>query len=212
MTFLPRWLSRSLARGLRAGSGRRGPYARGTMEPSAPHHRRRFCIAVAGCAAAPVLAANAPGDAATKADYLYRFLGFVEWPARTFADAEAPQVVALMRADDVAAALEQRLAARGAAPGNRRVVVRRVTAGDALYGVHLLHIGRGARPLEPALLPALPILVVTDAPTGMPDYAAVNFVSVDRRVRFEASPAAAARAGLKLSARLLAVTARVIAP
>ena len=169
---------------------------------------------VLACCLAPLaaLAIEPLTEAAVKADYLYKFLGFVEWPADAHAGPDAPHVVAVLRADEVATALEQRVAARHAAPGSRPVVVRRVTAQDALYGVHLLHLGRGARPTDAALLRAMPMLVVTDAPTGMPDYAAVNFVSVDRRVRFEASPAAAERAGLKLSARLLAVTARVINP
>jgi hypothetical protein len=187
-----------------------------TVEPHARRRGRRSWIARAGWLAAGCLALTAApvraGEAATKADYLWKFLGYVEWPAGTYASPDTPHVVAVLRADDVLAELERLAAGRGAAPGNRRVVVRKVLADDPLAGVHLLHVGRGARPPDPALLRLRPVLVVTDSPAGMPDYAALNFVTVDRRVRFEAAPVAAERVGLKLSARLLAVTARVVAP
>ena len=51
------------------------------------------------------------------------------------------------------------------------------------------------------------MLVVSDK--GLADGAMLGFVIVDGRVGFEASPAAAAQAGLKLGARLLAVAERV---
>jgi len=190
-----------------------------TKKMSVQRSGRRFWVSMAGWLAAGWLAAGGPaqamevaGDAAIKADHLYKFLAYVEWPAGAFAGPQAPQVVAVLNADDVLAELEVLAAGRAAAPGNRRVVVRRAAPGDALADVHMLHIGRGARPADPALLRTRPLLVVTDSPTGPPDYAALNFVTVDRRVRFEASPAAAERVGLKLSARLLAVAARVSAP
>ena len=53
---------------------------------------------------------------------------------------------------------------------------------------------------------------IPDQPAGLPFYAALNFVLVDRRVRFEASVRAAERAHLKLSARLLEVAERVVLP
>lgn len=174
------------------------------------------CLATGGPGRAGAQArapALPPDDAAVKADYVQKFLGYVDWPASAYAGPDAPHVVAVLRADDVLGALEQ-LAAGGRSGGarTRPLVVRRVAAGDALAGVHVLLVGRGARPADAALLRAQPTLVVTDTPTGLADYAMLNFITVDRRVRFEAAPAAAERAGLKLNARLLAVAARVSAP
>jgi hypothetical protein len=54
-----------------------------------------------------------------------------------------------------------------------------------------------------------PVLLVTDHPGALDDGSAVNFLIVDRRVRFEISLAAAQRAGLKVSSELLAVAAHV---
>lgn len=180
--------------------------------------RRRFCLwSLVGCLAVVGVAARAAdslaSDARVKADYLHKFLGFVQWPAGAQAGPDAPHVVAVLGADEVLAELKQLAAARGPVqPGGRPVEVRRVAPGDALQGVHLLHVGRGVQLRAPEALRTWPLLVVTDSRTGLPDWAMVNFVDVDRRVRFEVSQQAAERAGLKLSARLLAVAVRVVAP
>ncbi len=200
-----------------AGAGPR-PGRAYVQPPSIQPPRRRFCLqCLIGCLAVAGAGARAAdhraGEARVKAEYLHRFLGFVRWPAGAHAGPQAPHVVAVMGADDVLDELLRLSAARGpVSPGRRPVVVRRVAAGDPLQGVHLLHVGRGARPGLPEALRAWPLLVVTDASTGLPDWAMVNFVTVEQRVRFEASPQAAERAGLKLSARLLAVAVRVVAP
>ncbi|HEX6997182.1 MAG TPA: YfiR family protein [Gammaproteobacteria bacterium] len=54
-----------------------------------------------------------------------------------------------------------------------------------------------------------PVLTVSDAPDGLERGAMVNFQLVGERVRFEVSLAAAQRAGLVLSSRLLASALRV---
>ena len=54
------------------------------------------------------------------------------------------------------------------------------------------------------------VLVVTDAPDGLKAGAAIDFVHIDGRLRFEASPAAARRADLQLGSNLLSVAARVV--
>jgi hypothetical protein len=53
------------------------------------------------------------------------------------------------------------------------------------------------------------MLVVTDAPGALRDGSMINFQVVDQRVRFEISLAAAERAGLELSSRLLAAAMSV---
>ena len=150
-------------------------------------------------------------EASVKAAYLYKFLAYVDWPPATFPAGDSPQVIGVIGADAVHAELRQLVASRPAP--TRPLVVRRLAPGDSLDGLHVLYVGRAARPGQVA--PALagrPVLVVTDAPSGLADGGALNFVIVDGRVRFEAAPAAAERGGLKLSARLLAVAERVVQP
>ena len=53
------------------------------------------------------------------------------------------------------------------------------------------------------------VLVVTADPSGLHPGSALNFVTVERRLRFEASLAEADREGVKLSSRLLGVAIKV---
>jgi len=183
-----------------------------TRRPIGRARRWLIGLAATGLLAA-ALAANtveAP-EASVKAAYIYKFLPYVDWPPASFANADAPQVIGVMSADAVLAELEQLVAGRRV--NGRALIVRKVAAGDALEGIHVLYLGRGTR--APAVMPQVAgkaILVITDAPAGLAEGGALNFILVDGRVRFEAAPAAAERSGLRLSSRLLAVAERVVSP
>jgi hypothetical protein len=156
----------------------------------------------------PAVAASL--EAGVKAAYLYKFTGFVEWPPRAFASAETPIVIGVIDNADVLAELTQVLVGRSI--HNRSLQARRVTPGDSLAGVHVLYVP------SPDAVPqgwlasahAQPLLLVTDQPDGLASGGMLNFRLQDGRVRFEASVAAAERAGIRLSARLLAVAERVV--
>lgn len=175
---------------------------------------RRLVLAAA--AATALAGLGGPAGAGTledsvKAAYLVQFLGYVEWPADHFARADAPFVIGVADADGVFDELQQVLPGRRVA--GRPLRAHRVEAADALADVHLLFVGRSLTRLRPSWLATLrqrPVLLVTESSDGPAlDGAALNFLLVDGRVRFEASARAAERAGLKLSARLLAVAERV---
>ena len=162
---------------------------------------------------APVLAALPAAratpqatEAGVKAAYLVKFLSYVEWPAGSLASPQTPQVIGVLGADAVLAELQQVLASRPA--GARPLRARRLVPGAPLDGVHVLHVGHGKLP--PPQPAGRPLLVVSDVPEGLPEGSALNFITMGRRVRFEAAPQVAERAGLKLSARLLAVAERVV--
>ena len=54
-----------------------------------------------------------------------------------------------------------------------------------------------------------PILVVTESENGIDGGAVINFIEVDRNLRFEISLNAADRSGLRINSALLSVAARV---
>jgi YfiR/HmsC-like len=155
--------------------------------------------------------AQAPLEASVKAAYLYKFLAYVEWHPPTPQADDAPVVVGVLGADAVHSELQE--VAAGRHVGARPLVVRKLAAGDSLNGLHALFVGR-----EHALAPVArtlqrrQVLLVADVPGGLADGAVINFIVLAGRVRFEASQAAAERAGLKLSSRLLSVAERVQAP
>ena len=174
--------------------------------------RRRLLVkliaagALAG--AAPPTPAQEPLESSVKAAYLFKFLGYVEWPGTSFAGSDGPQVIGVMGADAVLAELQQIVAGREI--NGRALVAKGVLPGDSIDGLHVLYIGATANLARVMRgLVGRPVLVVTDSPAGLAEGSALNFVLVDHRVRFEASPAAAERSGLKLSARLLAVAEHV---
>jgi hypothetical protein len=153
-------------------------------------------------------------DAATaerriKAAFIYKFAGYVEWPEKTFASADAPIVIGVEGDDRLADELIRIVTGRTAA--GRSLVVRKLKK-EAIPGdLQVLfaadddegrHAAGGAS--------ARHMLVVTDMSGALARGSTINFVVVDGHVRFEISLADAERRGLKLSSRMLAVAEDVL--
>ncbi len=145
---------------------------------------------------------------AVKAAYLFRFASYVEWPET--AKSESPFIIGVVGSEDVAVHLEHLL--NGMQVRGRPAKVRRVRDSDDLAGVHILYVGanvfRSSRPLRQSAL-FKPILLVTDHRDGFEGGGIINFIEVNRNLRFEISLDAAERSGLKIDSALLAVAARV---
>ena len=157
---------------------------------------------------APARPANGPSEAAVKAAYLYRFAGYVDWPDE--ASSTEPFIIAVMGSPDVAREL------KGLLPNhyvnNRPAQVREVTGVRDLGRPQILFVGSGNAGALRAIMAAAsgePMLLVTDEDDGLNHGSVLNFVTVDRRVRFEVSLTAADRLRLKISSELLAVAVRV---
>ena len=167
--------------------------------------RVALLTAVAAVSASPGHAAQFSVEA-VKAAYLFRFAQYVEWPTEP---ADVPFVIAVSGAEDVAVHLERLLP--GMSVNGRRAVVRRVTRAQELQGVHILYVGANAFARTRALRAQAserPILIVTDNERGLDGGGVINFLEVNRNLRFEVSLNAADRSGLKINSALLAVAAR----
>lgn len=154
-------------------------------------------------------AGTAQVETAVKAAYLYRLLSYVDWPPAVL-EGGGPFGIGVARADDVLEELQRVLPGRTV--HGRPVLVRRLTEGDALDGLHVVLVGgsvRRAAGWMRELRERPMLLTVTDAPRGLETGSVLNFVESEGKVRFEASLGAAEKAGLKLSSRLLAVAVRV---
>jgi hypothetical protein len=143
-----------------------------------------------------------------KAAYLVRFAGYVDWPERMPAD--APFIIAVLGSPGVARELRHLLPGH---PVNGRLAeVREITGAQDLAKPQILYVGAGRAEYLRAAFPATElasILVVTDEEGGLNAGSALNFLTIDRRVRFEVSLTAADRSGLKISSDLLGVAVRV---
>jgi len=143
-----------------------------------------------------------------KAAFLYKFLGYAEFPPQSFADAAAPLVIGLVGADDMAAELATIVAGRNVA--GRPIAVRPLREDELARPVHLLFVaGSDDVRIARLLRGAGGMLTVTECEDGLQLGSAINFTIVDARVRFDVSVDAAEKKNVKLSSRLLTVANRV---
>lgn len=177
---------------------------------------RLVCRLVLLCAAALAgWSAGAAEDATSleqrvKAAFLYQFASYVEWPAQSFAQPDTPVTIAVMGAEPLAAELKQ--LAAGRTVGGRKVEVRQARPGEPLAGIHILFVG-GAENARLAQIVQTakprPMLIVTEAEGALKQGSMINFIIVERRVRFEVALDSVEKNGLRLSSRLLAVAQQV---
>lgn len=186
--------------------------------PRPLHARRRWLAggvlaAALALLAAPAMAEN--GQAAAlerkvKAAFLYKFLGYTEFPATVFSDAAAPVVIGVIGADELAAELARIVSGRTVQA--RPIAVRVIRDGEAPGAVHLLFVGGSDSARVKGVLktaqPA-PMLLVSEAENGLQQGSVINFKLVDERVRFDVSLEAADKHSVKLSSRLLTVANQV---
>ncbi|MCD2516411.1 YfiR family protein [Massilia sp. G4R7] len=166
--------------------------------------------AAAAPTAAPGSAADAPAlERRVKAAFLYKFLGYAEFPANAFGDAGAPLLIVVVGSDDMA--LELARIAAGRAVAGRPITVRQVRADEAPPAAHLLFVAGSDNERAARVLRAAPgaFLTVTECDGGLRLGSVINFRIIDERVRFDVSLDAADRKNVKLSSRLLTVANRV---
>jgi hypothetical protein len=199
------------------------PAVRGTYDPRRAVRAQIAARSVIAYLVLALAAWSAPspdiGDAlpqpehGIKAAFLYKFLGYVEWPAGALNNAAAPIVIGVLGADDIDDELRTIVAKRRVA--QHPIEVRRVGEADALDGVNVLFIGRDGASALPRVAPmahARSVLLVSDFDGGLEQGSVINLLVVDNRVRFEVSLEAAERSELKLSSRMLAVAMWVRPP
>jgi hypothetical protein len=143
-----------------------------------------------------------------KAAYLYRFAGYIDWPEGGLP--ETPFTIDVLGAPGIVRELRRLL------PGhliNGRVAqVREITGNRDFGNPQIVYIGAGHADLVRTLVPessGASMLVVTDEDGGLDAGSILNFLTIDRNVRFEVSLPAAQRRGLKISSELLGVAIRV---
>jgi len=167
-------------------------------------------LALGAVCASIVAAEDSPQllEQKVKAAFLFKFGGYVEWPDSVFSGKDAPLVIGVTGADALAEELSQVVAGR--TMNGRQVSIRRISGGESLANLHVLFVGRPEiGRLSELTAQARPVLTVTDIEKGLAQGSIINFVVVDKRVRFEVALDAAKRSGLKIGAPLLSVAMHV---
>ncbi len=163
----------------------------------------------------PGTAASDPepeGEAHLKVEMIYNIAKFIRWPTSTFDASGGQMIFAVVGEDSLAAILVSTLSQRSI--NGRHVFVRLIRRAQDMAGCHVLFISTSAEHRVAELLATAQhqaLLTVGDSPGFVAAGGMVDFVREDNRLRFQIAPGRAEQAGLKVSAKLLAL-ARVVEP
>jgi hypothetical protein len=144
-------------------------------------------------------------DAAVKAAFLPRFARYVTWPPAALPKGSDPFVLCTIGDDPFGQLLDQ--AARTQTIDGHNIVVRRLSSADGADRCNIAFV-EGSRSVPVgqmlAAIGSKPVLTVTDGSNGGPR-GIIHFAVVNGRVRFFIDEGGAARRGMTISSRLLAL-------
>ena len=138
-----------------------------------------------------------------KAAFLFNVAKFVEWPGA----APGPLVIGIAGDDRLADMVEA--AVKGRTLDGRAIAVRRLLHTDDPAGCHMLFIAPARQRQDAELLQRIqgPVLTVGETVQFLRDGGLVRLHIDNKRVRFQINAKAAAAAGLRVHAQLLALAA-----
>jgi hypothetical protein len=162
---------------------------------------RRFLAALALCACTESASGqDAALEYRVKAAYLFNFTKFVEWPETAVQNIAAFNICAAGR-NPFGPALSSTFMGETAAG---LPLMARVVGADAVSSCQVLFVPRGvAAGTYLRAVGVSPVLTVGESPGFLAQGGAINFVIEGGRVRFAINQAAAERAHLRISSRLL---------
>jgi hypothetical protein len=147
-----------------------------------------------------------------KAAFLFNFAQFIEWPTNALPQPQSPLVIGVLGPDPFGSALEEIV--RGETIKGHPLVIQRYRQVEDLSACHILFINEAdATKLERifARLGGRNILTVGDAEAFTQRGGMIRFFTEQNKIRLEINVAAAQKAGLTISSRLLRL-ARIISP
>ncbi|HEU5396755.1 MAG TPA: YfiR family protein [Verrucomicrobiae bacterium] len=160
-----------------------------------------FRPAISAGADEPVLA-----EYRVKALFLLNFSKYVEWPAGTLADTNAPFVIGIVGQDRFEDHLEE--AVKGKAIDGHPFVIAHLADNDDFSRCRILFVSNSEGERTAAVLARaarLPVLTVGEDHTFGSNGGMIDMVIKDRCIRLQINVVAANRCGLKISSKLLAV-------
>ncbi len=184
---------------------------RGRWPPGAQSSLRQVitCLCLA-LFARSTASADAMPDYDVKAAYLLNFSRYVSWPSTAFADQKAPMVICVFGNQPFGSWLAK--AFWGRVAGEHNLVVQRIHELGRLKACHLVFVGQEEEPVQAQLLDSLRdqhVLTVGESSHFLQDGGIIRLAMSDNIMRFEVNLTAASRAGLKISSRMLSLSANV---
>jgi YfiR/HmsC-like len=149
----------------------------------------------------------------SKARFLSKFPGFVEWPAETFSSPQAPFLICVFGDYSFGTALAE-ITGNQQVSG-RRIVIRWALKQEQLRPCQIVFISRSVAKQYDKVLAAIGesnALTVGETPEFLTAGGAIAFTFKRDVLQFELNLASSQRAHLKMSSRLLDLAQRVINP
>lgn len=165
-------------------------------------------LVLALVAVTPAIAQPKPLEFEVKATYLLNFGRFATWPVGL--EPAEPFAVCVIGRDPFGATLDQTVA--GETIDGRAVVAKRIASADEAKACRILFVSGSEEARLPAIFPVARVagvLTVSDIVRFSDRGGMIQFVSQDKRVRFQVNETAVEQAGLSLSSELLRVAIAV---
>jgi hypothetical protein len=146
------------------------------------------------------IAQSAGKEYTLKAAFIYNFTRYMQWDD---AAADGDFIIGIIGDSDTQKPLEDIAAKRKV--GDRTIKVVRFDAEEVIPVCHIVFIpAKHADRLQPtlAVLKSQPSLIVTEAPESAQKGAAINFVTIAGKVKFEMNITALERADITVSSKL----------
>ena len=181
------------------GEGRRAVTLRGRLLAAA------HALLAASVFAMPSVGAPAQ-EYQLKAVFLFQFAQFVEWPSSSFASPEMPFEFCVLGEDPFGSFLEETV--RDENVKGRALTIRRHRQPEELQGCNILFISRSQMDRLDTILAAVrgrSTLTVADAQAFAERGGAIQFVTVNNKLRLRINPNAAKAADLVISSKLLSL-------
>ena len=147
-----------------------------------------------------------PVDFQVKAAFLINFPKYVDWPAGVFAETNSPLIVAVFGDENVANEV-QTMIGNGRTIGGHPLVLKRIDRAEEISrDCHILFIAAAERLRIPSILEKTRggnILTVSESDDFLEQDGIINLGRQGRKIRLQVNLAAAGKAQLKISSRLL---------
>jgi hypothetical protein len=172
--------------------------------------RYRFLLALLFLQLALGAHAQTSREDQIKAAFVYNFTKFIEWPSKSFPDANAAIVIGVLGDSPMAAALDD--VVRDRKVNGRRIIVHTIQGAADAASTHVLFVSasESSRWAQvQAAIETLPVVTVGESPSFAQSGGTINFVVHDDKLLFVINMAAAERSGVKISAQLQKLAAAV---
>lgn len=134
-----------------------------------------------------------------KAVFIYNFTQFIQWPESSFEKSEGNFVIGVLGENVFGGLLEEAVA--GEKYRSRPIIVKYFKTARDISPCHILYVGTAMD--EAKVSPGQPVLTIGEGEEFMENGGLLRFYTERNKIKFEINSAAAGRAGLVISSKLL---------